>query len=804
MHRILRKIIVLTFVVAAISSLTFSYLKNTTSQRVNAQSFSKGGMYPDSSYLTNITWDTQAAKVTCGDNAAATWSANDSLYGTIGDCQSSFNVVEVGGTPYNALTKTVLGSKIDGKTWACCGYDGGKVKGSGILAIDNTLYVLGRNWDGRNGVGLVVSNDGGKNFTFNPHQIKIKLGYPVFVNYGKGYSGATSNYVYIWGHGCEDTAYAACDKMHMLRVLKDKILDKTAYEVFIRMEGTTPIWQQTDPGAADLLTKAGSVFDCTKTGKCDRSGITYNAALGRYLVWMSDWNGTDDFRNKGKGGFGIYESATPWDKASWKTAWHTPDATNGWDADGIGDAGNFITKWMSADGKQMYLSYGGTNSFTLRKATFTINGTTTTIPTSSTTTTPISTVTPTAKVTATPQLNCPKKLKGDANCDSSVDLSDFSIFRAEFIAFRNGTPPALLTADFDGNKTVDLSDFVKFREGFIEQLRGTTTPTIIPSVTQTTAPTGTGGISYAPNGYYVKDSKIFKFDNSSKFFRGIDRPSLEWDSKGNNLSLSDYQKIRSWNSNVIRLAVNQLFWRNDTNGYKARLQENINWILSTGMDVIIDLHWSDKGANSIAGQQKMADTNSILFWKDMAQIYKGNGRVMFELYNEPHDVTCDIWKSGGTVDGWQAAGMQQMYEAIRSQGANNLIMVGGLNWAFDLSCVKTHRISGFNIVYATHPYNFGGKNTVADWDNKVGFLSATDPVIITEFGNTQDTGAEGSECDPTFVQNVINWAESKKIHWTAWAWYPGSCAFPALIKDWNGTPNANGRVVMEGLKNNQF
>ena len=32
------------------------------------------------------------------------------------------------------------------------------------------------------------------------------------------------------------------------------------------------------------------------------------------------------------------------------------------------------------------------------------------------------------------------------------------------------------------------------------------------------------------------------------------------------------------------------------------------------------------------------------------------------------------------------------------------MIIGGLNYAFDLSGVPSNRISGYNILYATHPY----------------------------------------------------------------------------------------------------
>lgn len=345
-----------------------------TKQTVYAQTIGPG-MYPRSAYLTNITWDSTKYQLECGDNAATTWAANDKVYGSIGDCRSSFNVIEISGNP-PSLTDVLLNPKVDGKTWACCGYDGGKQKSSGLLAIGNTIYSLNRNWDGRTGVGLVVSTDGGKNFTFQPHQIKVKLGYPSFINFGKGYEGNTDGYVYIWGHGCTDSAYDGCERMHMIRVPKEQILQKSAYEYYAK----TGAWVKADPGTLDLSasTPMATVFSCKGSGQCDRSGITYNVPLGRYIVWMSDFNGADDFRDPGKGGLGIYESPTPWIESSWKMVWHTPTNTQGWGIfsdDGIGDAGTFTTKWMSTDGRQMYMAYGGRNQYSLRKATFTVNGT---------------------------------------------------------------------------------------------------------------------------------------------------------------------------------------------------------------------------------------------------------------------------------------------------------------------------------------------------------------------------------------------------------------------------------------------
>jgi endoglucanase len=331
----------------------------------------------------------------------------------------------------------------------------------------------------------------------------------------------------------------------------------------------------------------------------------------------------------------------------------------------------------------------------------------------------------------------------------------------------------------------------------------------------------------APNGYYTNGGTVCTADGIPHVFRGVDRPSLEWSSDGVNITQADFQLMASWGANVVRIALNQDFWLSGAAlydaSYRATVDQAVQWAEQAGLDVILDLHWSDTGNLGAAlntngacpavngqpavcsAQQPMADANSIEFWKEVAGVYQGDGRVLFELYNEPHGVAWNVWLNGGPAAGFTVAGMQQLYGAVRGAGANNVVIAGGLDWAYDLSGVGPSGVfvDGYNVMYATHPYLTSG-DASSGWESSFGHLETTDfaPVIATEFGDGTTPNCKGD-----WDQDLIAFLEAHRGSWTAWAWYPGvdsddpqGCHFPSLILDWNATPSVQGAVVEENLQ----
>src|SRR2546428_9219047 len=156
------------------------------------------------------------------------------------------------------------------------------------------------------------------------------------------------------------------------------------------------------------------------------------------------------------------------------------------------------------------------------------------------------------------------------------------------------------------------------------------TPTLIPPPVFSIPPIPT----ITGTGYHVTGNTIYDPLGKPVIFRGVARPSLEWRSTGQNLSLADYQLMQTWHVKIVRLPLNQRFWLNNTNNYQQTIDQNIQWIKSLGMNVLLDLHWSDKGNPAVSpAQQCMADAHSLPFWQQVAAKYKNDPSVFFELYN---------------------------------------------------------------------------------------------------------------------------------------------------------------------------
>lgn len=317
--------------------------------------------YPPSSFLKRIVWaptETIVRRAAGGDNWPLTWGDDDALYTAYGDGSGfdkaaprlSLGLARVSGWPPG-----LSGFNIASATGVRRGSGAHGRKASGLLMVNGVLLMLARNAGNSQ---LAWSADHGQVWTWCDWKFTTSFGCPAFLNFGRNYNGARDRYVYLYSPDTA-SAYVPADSMVLARVPQDRVTKREAYEFFQRLNADgRPEWTHD-------INARGAVFRYPH--QCLRSQMTYDAALKRYLWWQQIPNpagATDQADTRFRGGFGVYDAPNPW--GPWTTAYFTTK----WDV-GPGENGSFPTKWMSADGKTLYLVFSGDDQFSVRKATLT-------------------------------------------------------------------------------------------------------------------------------------------------------------------------------------------------------------------------------------------------------------------------------------------------------------------------------------------------------------------------------------------------------------------------------------------------
>ncbi|HVX21676.1 MAG TPA: cellulase family glycosylhydrolase [Acidimicrobiales bacterium] len=287
---------------------------------------------------------------------------------------------------------------------------------------------------------------------------------------------------------------------------------------------------------------------------------------------------------------------------------------------------------------------------------------------------------------------------------------------------------------------------------------------------------------------------------------GVDRSGTEyaciqgWGIFDGPSTATSVAAMAAWHVNAVRVPLNEDCWLgiNGVNpayggaNYRSAVQDYVHLLNAAGLVAVLDLHWNAPGTTPANGQQVMADADhSPAFWTSVATAFKANPGVVFDLYNEPHDVSWPCWLDGCTTSaGWKAAGMQTLVDAVRGTGATQPLMVGGLNWGGDLSQWLAHEPVDplHQLVASVHIYNFSQCNTQACWDQTIAPVAAKVPVVTGELGET--------DCGTSFVDGYMAWADTVGVSYLGWTWDAGggwSCTNgPSLITDYQGDPTPFG------------
>ena len=138
--------------------------------------------------------------------------------------------------------------------------------------------------------------------------------------------------------------------------------------------------------------------------------------------------------------------------------------------------------------------------------------------------------------------------------------------------------------------------------------------------------------------------------------------------------------------------------------------------------------------------------------------------------------------------------MQDLVTAVRTAGATNVLMLGGLAYSNDLSEWLAHVPTDplDQLAASFHNYNFNTCDTQACWEMGPGAVAAQHPVVTGELGE--------NDCAHGFIDTYMPWADTNGISYLGWTWNTWDCdTGPALITDYDGGATGFGQGLMAHL-----
>ena len=354
------------------------------------------------------------------------------------------------------------------------------------------------------------------------------------------------------------------------------------------------------------------------------------------------------------------------------------------------------------------------------------------------------------------------------------------------------------------------------------------------------------GAAAAPLSIRVAGNHLVNGDGQTIRLLGVNHPSFEYACEigyaydDGHMDAADAAAVASWGADAVRVPLNEDCWLG-LNGqpntselpltmavYRQEVENYVADLNAHGLYAILDLHWSAPGAKIANGQQPMPDDHSAAFWTSVATTFKSDPAVVFDVFNEPfspadprsgddpaHEVSWSCWASGGctvpyyentetrTATTYTAVGMQALVNAIRATGATQPVLVGGLDYANDLTGWLENAPDDPLNQEAASFHNYQGKecDNVGCWNGEVAPVAANVPVVTGEFD--QDV------CGPSnFDNEYMTWADEHGVGYLAWGWWvlspqeiaEAGCSAFYLLTDYGGTPAApNGTNLHDHL-----
>ncbi len=206
-----------------------------------------------------------------------------------------------------------------------------------------------------------------------------------------------------------------------------------------------------------------------------------------------------------------------------------------------------------------------------------------------------------------------------------------------------------------------------------------------------------------------------------------------------------------WEATIVRASMavdadgGYIYNRTEANKVKTVVDAAIEM----GIYVLID--WHSHHAEDYTN-------DAVAFFTQMAQQYGEYPNVIYEIYNEPLDVS---WSN--TIKPYA----EEVIAAIRKEDADNLIIVGTPKWSQNVDDVIGNTINDDNIAYSLHIYASEYSHYINLFDKARSAIDAGIPLFVTEWGVSEASG--NGNFNKSWTKEWVDFMDENKLSWCNWS-----------------------------------
>ncbi|MCL2260038.1 MAG: cellulase family glycosylhydrolase [Fibromonadales bacterium] len=245
--------------------------------------------------------------------------------------------------------------------------------------------------------------------------------------------------------------------------------------------------------------------------------------------------------------------------------------------------------------------------------------------------------------------------------------------------------------------------------------------------------------------------------------------------------------VDDWKAQIIRVPMGYArsgsgefggSYLDDRAGNMNRVKAAIDAAIANGAYVIIDWH----------SHSELGQADAITFFDEMARSYGKEPNVIFEIFNEPLNISWTTIKNYATP----------VIAKIREH-STNLILVGTPNWDQDIDVAASSPISGSNIAYVAHFY--AASHPLSMFESKIRAVrNAGLSVFVSEFGTTHADGGCNPAGQYSECKNGNQYNSHSAANTNAWLSFLAANNIPAVAWNVNNKLEGSAFFGIEGAK----